>query len=111
MEHFPEPIANAHWLTPDRQVPHAEVLMEAHRDVLTATFGTEHPPRGVSGLLRTLAYQIPDYRPRHWLLLIMADRVDTLESDLGRAMKRPATWLTVAAAASIWLLVRHTRRS
>jgi hypothetical protein len=80
MEHSPEPLANAHWLTPDLQPPRDEVLRDLQHETLTATFGTSCPPRGLSGALRRAAYRIPDYRVRRWLLLVFADRVDALES-------------------------------
>jgi hypothetical protein len=40
-------------------------------------FGTSVPLRGVSGALRRLAYSYPDHLPRHWLLKLFADRVDS----------------------------------
>ena len=40
------------------------------------------PLRGLSGVMRRLAYQYPDWRPRRGRLLRFADRVDTLESKL-----------------------------
>lgn len=52
------------------------------RDVVrpTPVFGTALPPRGLSGALRTRAYAIPEHRARHWLLLLVADRVDVVET-------------------------------
>jgi hypothetical protein len=110
MEHNPEPVANAHWLVPERQVPRTRVLMDVQRKALTPTFGAEHPPQGLSGVLRAIAYQIPDYRPRHWMLLILADRVDALETDVGRAVRRPRNWFLAAGIAGLLLLVRNRRR-
>jgi hypothetical protein len=84
--------------------------MGVERDELTATFGTAQPPRGVSGMIRRAAYEIPDYRMRHWMLLMLADRVDMVESGLLRGAKRPATWLIVAglgAGAAVWLNARR----
>lgn len=46
---------------------------------VTPVFGTMVPLRSVSGLLRRLAYRIPEQRPRRWLLLLIADRVDVAE--------------------------------
>ena len=40
------------------------------------------PLKGLSGLIRRAAYQLPDWKPRRWLMLMMADRVDALESKL-----------------------------
>jgi len=47
------------------------------------------PPRGLSGLVRRAAYRVPDHRPRHWMLLLLADRIDVAES----ALRRPLLWL------------------
>lgn len=79
MELTPEPMGNAHWLVPERQPPQDDVLKDIDHETLTATFGTEHPPHGLSGILRRAAYTIPDYYARRWLLLILADRVDAVE--------------------------------
>ena len=45
----------------------------------TAVFGTAQPPRGLSGVMRRRAYEIPEHHVRHWLLLMLADRIDLLE--------------------------------
>jgi hypothetical protein len=64
----------------------------------TPVFGTAQPPRGLSGRLRAAAYAIPDHFARHWMLLILADRVDVLES---RVRRRPL----LAVAAGLGALV------
>jgi hypothetical protein len=46
---------------------------------MTPVYGTTLPPRGVSGAMRRAAYKIPEHRPSHWLLLLVADRVDVVE--------------------------------
>lgn len=40
------------------------------------------PLHGISGMLRRAAYRAPDWKPRKWLTLMLADRVDALESKL-----------------------------
>src|SRR5579859_14753 len=75
----PEPVGNAHWSTPERQPPRANVTIDAQRGEATATFGTGQPPRGLSGMMRRAAYRVPDYEPKRWALLLFADRVDALE--------------------------------
>ena len=42
-------------------------------------FGTAIPPKGLSGVIRAIAYRYPDHLTRHWLLLLMADRVNFVE--------------------------------
>ena len=56
----------------ERSIEHASV---------TPVFGTSCPPHGASGLIRKLAYRrYSEGRAAHWLLLIAADRVDTVGS-------------------------------
>jgi hypothetical protein len=55
---------------------------------LTPVFGTAQLPHGLSGLLRRQAYRIPEHKPPHFLLLLIADRVDVLGSALGRLVRR-----------------------
>jgi hypothetical protein len=61
---------------------------------LTPVFGTAQPPHGLSGRLRAAAYRIPDHFARHWMLLILADRVDLMEH---RLRTRPDIALVVGA--------------
>lgn len=76
----PEPLANAHWIEPDRQLSERPPLVGKGRR-LTPVFSTANPPRGLSGWIRKLAYRAPDYRTRRWALLILADKLDVLESN------------------------------
>jgi len=43
---------------------------------MTPVFGTAQLPHGASGLVRRLAYRIPEHWASHWMLLLGADRVD-----------------------------------
>jgi hypothetical protein len=53
----------------ERSIEHAE---------LTPVFGTSCPPKGVSGAIRRYAYaRYSEGRSAHWMLLILADRVDS----------------------------------
>jgi len=89
MEAPPHPAPAAYWEVPARQQPRVTVLRRAGLAELTPVFGTAQPPRGASGLLRRVAYRIPEHRARHWILLVVADRVDVLEGRLGRALAAP----------------------
>lgn len=40
-------------------------------------FGTAHPLRGAAGLVKRLAYRLPDHSPTHWLLMLLGDRVES----------------------------------
>lgn len=63
-----------------QQVAAEPVLVRAGLDRPTPVFSSDLPPRGVSGALRRVAYQIPDHRLGHWVLLMVADRVDVIEN-------------------------------
>jgi hypothetical protein len=100
----PRPAPGVHWQDPPRQDPRIRLVKGEAR---TPVFGTAQPLRGLSGLLRRAAYVIPEHRARHWMLLIVADRVDALESwAIEQAAARPAATasaLVVGAVALAWL--------
>jgi hypothetical protein len=58
----------------------------------TPVFGTAQPPRGLSGLVRRVAYRLPERRASRWALLLAGDRLDVLEHRLART-----AWLLPAA--------------
>lgn len=89
METPPEPDRGAHWKTPAMQEGASEHLRRAGLDRPTPVVGTAQPPHGLSGVLRTQAYRIPEHFSRHWALLLLADRVDVLEHRMGPALARP----------------------
>jgi hypothetical protein len=89
----PQPLANAHWLVPDQQRSDRPPLVGKGRP-LTPVYSTAIPPRGLSGAVRRMAYRVPDYRPSRWALLVLADRIDVLESN-------PATLIGAVAKVSL----------
>jgi hypothetical protein len=69
------------WDFPERQPEEWPRERSIEHAFLTPVFGTSCPPRGLSGVIRKLAYRrYSEGRAAHWLLLIAADRVDMLES-------------------------------
>jgi hypothetical protein len=66
-------------------------------------FGTSCPLRGLSGAIRTMAYQLPDHRTTHWVLMMLGDRVESWGTRVRRA---GAIVLPLAALA---LFVRLAR--
>src|SRR5947209_1053068 len=80
METPPRPAGHAHWTRPEPMKSEAMVLKRAELDQLTPVYATSVPPRGLSGIIRRAAYRIPDHRVSHWMLLLLADRVDVVES-------------------------------
>ncbi|TPG65963.1 hypothetical protein [Hymenobacter nivis] len=59
-----------------------EVLKSIERPNVSAVFGTPEPPRGLSGLIRRQAYKYSENQYKHWLPMILADRVDMIEGVL-----------------------------
>ena len=64
-------------------------LHRAGIDRPTPVVGSAQPPRGVSGMMRRSAYEIPEHYARHWMLLMAADRVDVMEDRLGGMLAEP----------------------
>lgn len=75
------------WSRPALQTAEVEILASVEHKARPATMGTSVPPRGLSGVLRRQAFRFSESQWGHWLLLILADRVNTVEGlleDLGR---------------------------
>ena len=82
-ERFDPEFAGAHWEFPERQPEKWPRERSMEHKFLTPVFGTACPPRGVSGALRKLAYkQWSEADAAHWLVLMAADRVDSLGSSV-----------------------------
>jgi len=78
----------SHWTRPSLQPVNVEILKSTERPYMTAVFGTPLPPEGLSGIFRRWAFKFSESMNRRWLLLIMADRIDSVEglfSDLFHA--------------------------
>lgn len=73
----------AHWDFPERQPEKWPRERSIEHQFLTPVFGTSTPPRGLSGAIRRYSYRTySEGRAAHWLLLILADRVDAVEHHL-----------------------------
>ena len=75
---------HAGYVRPDlpQQPETVEVLHSDERPNLTAVFGTSVPPSGLSGMIRRFAFKYSENEYRHWLPLILADRVNVVEGIL-----------------------------
>lgn len=71
-----------HW-----QKPRTKIHVSNEHPGITPVFGESCPPHGLSGLLRDYAYQFGEASNRHWLTLLMADRVDVIESMIADALR------------------------
>jgi hypothetical protein len=94
--------SGAHWDFPERQPESWPRERSIEHKFLPPVFGTSCPPRGLSGVLRKYAYaRFSEARAAHWLILIAADRVDSLETQLqSLATLRPDNPLTETGVLS-----------
>ena len=79
-ERKPQNGTGAHWKEPEKQIATVKIYHTIERPGLTPVFGTTCPPKGLSGLLRDVAYRFGEGRLSHWLMLVLADRVDVIET-------------------------------
>jgi hypothetical protein len=80
---FQDDFTGAHWEFPDRQPEKWPRERSIEHKFLTPVFGTAQPPKGLAGAIRRFSYaKYSEGRTAHWLLLILADRVDAVEEHL-----------------------------
>jgi hypothetical protein len=63
----------------EQQPESVEILMSNERPAMTRVFGTIVPPSGLSGAIRRYAFKNSEDRYRHWIPLILADRINVFE--------------------------------
>lgn len=79
MEHSPPRLEGAPIPAPSQQPERMEILVSPERPHITPLFGTSAPPKGISGMLRRLAYKMTENDIRHFMLLLLADRINVVE--------------------------------
>ena len=96
------PATGASWDFPDLQPEHWPRERSIEHKFLTPVFGTSCPPKGLSGAMRKWAYaSYSEATAAHWLILMAADRVDALESNLASFLTlRPDNPVTETGALS-----------
>jgi hypothetical protein len=110
MEHDPRPLTAAvRWNEPERMTPVPWVTKRMELDRLTPVYSTALPPRGLSGVLRRVAYAIPESHARHWATLLLADRVDVLEHRIGKLVKM-VVLVPAGTAAAVLLIAKVVDR-
>jgi len=73
----------AHWDFPERQPERWPRERSIEHAFVTPVFGTAQPPKGLSGAIRKLSYaRYSEGRLAHWMLLVLADRIDAWEEHL-----------------------------
>jgi hypothetical protein len=70
---------NAKLPRPTLQPEEVEILKSNERPTLSAVFGTAVPPSGLSAYIRRFAFKFSENDYRHWLPLVLADRVNVVE--------------------------------
>ncbi|RUR00894.1 hypothetical protein [Labedella endophytica] len=82
-ERFDPGATGAHWTFPDRQPETQPRERSIEHEELPPVFGDTVHLKGLSGVIRRHAYaRYSEARAAHWLLLILGDRVDAIESHL-----------------------------
>ena len=130
-ERTPPRFINRHWDELDAQRPSVKVFHSTERPGLTPVYGTAQPPSGLSGMLRAAAFKQSENDMRHWLMLLLADRVNVVEGiiedlahghvpNLFKEMGGPAEWkynrsgfyrkAAIAGGAVALLLLLNARR-
>ena len=110
MERTPPRLDGLHWDTPRAQDERVEVLHSIERPGLTPVYGTSCPPSGLSGWMRRRAFRRSEGDLRHWMLLLLADRVNVVEGvahDLRRSRKAQAVALVGVGLVAAWWLRRR----
>jgi hypothetical protein len=79
MERTPPRFIHAHEEKLPQQEETVEILTSTERPGITPIFGTAQPPKGLSGMMRRIAFRWAENDMRHWLLLLAADRVNVVE--------------------------------
>lgn len=74
-----EEIEGYTWDRPEQQPVNIEVLKSVERPNIPSVFGTAHPPSGLSGAIRRLAFKYSESSYGRWLPLVMADRIAVYE--------------------------------
>ena len=67
------------WARPAQQTTEAEILRSNEHVRMPAVFGDTLPPAGLSGVLRRRAFRFSVSQWGHWLLLMLADRINVVE--------------------------------
>jgi hypothetical protein len=67
------------WTPPPSQAADVEILQSVEHKRRPAAVGQSTPPSGLSGMIRRSAFKFSESQWGHWLLLMLADRINTVE--------------------------------
>jgi hypothetical protein len=99
----PQPWPHSRFPPEPQRGPSAVPMHGRPNKTMPPVFGTSTPLRGLSGVVRKLAYRLPDHYPSHWLLMLLGDRVDSWSYHARRYLP-----IALPLAAAL-LLVRRAR--
>lgn len=94
----------AHWRLPEQQPGGAARERSVEHLRLTPVFGTAQPLEDVPGMIRRRAYaRYSEGQTAHWLLLVLADRVDAVTAHLTSfATRRPDNPIAETGVLGEW---------
>ena len=93
----------------EQQIPRHKIHRSTEHMRLTPVFGTSCPPSGLSGAIRDFAYTYSEGRMTHWLLLLLADRINVFE-EIGSDLMSghvPNIWKEMGLASEL----KHNRNN
>ena len=97
------------WSEPERMQPVPGVTKRMELTRLTPVFSTALRPSGLSGVIRRMAYTIPESHAKHWATLMLADRVDVLEHRIRKLVKLMVI-VPAGTAAAVLLVAKVLRQ-
>lgn len=74
----PEGGTGAHWKVPEQQANFTD-FVSIERPRVTKVFGSGPAPVGLSGVIRKIAFKRSEGTFGHWMMLILADRINIFE--------------------------------
>jgi len=77
----PENGTGAHWESPEQQ-PGFNDFVSIERPRVTKVFGNTVQPKGLSGFIRKKAFKFSEGTFEHWIMLLLADRINVYEGIL-----------------------------
>jgi hypothetical protein len=111
MERTPPRLHGVHWKQPAQQPRKVPVFHSTERPGITPVFGTSVPPKGLSGYLRKVAFKRSENDIRHWMLLLLADRINVVEGMIEDAGESPRGVVVSGAVLGMVAGLMFGRRS
>jgi hypothetical protein len=102
---LPSNVMTARGEVKHRQTPRTKIYISNEMPDLTPVFGETVPPHGLSGMLRDFAFQYGEGTSRHWMTLMLADRIDRVESAFPDGDGRGITTILSVAGAVVGLAI------